>query len=131
MKKIISLFIILILSSLYLAFDSSSLVFSRNNYILDSERIIGFGFPTFGWVEKDHRERIIGIKGINIGVGYTSKKFFKELEYNQLTYFWHWGTISLVVPYVGIGANYFTESGFFIGFGTLYIIPYFEFGFNF
>ncbi len=68
--------------------------------------IIGFDLPTIGWARYDAKDRLVGWRGINLGIGYSQKTYFDPLKMDQFNPFWEVGTIALIIPYLGIGAEY-------------------------
>lgn len=90
---------------------------------------LGFDFPTIGFsIEKNDDGQMVAVRGVNIGLGYSAKHFFKPAELNSFNGFWHWGTVALIVPYIGVGAEYITNSGFYFSIFTVYIAPAIGFG---
>ena len=74
---------------------------------------------------------IYGIQGFNFLLGMTSKRFYEPLKVSSWNHYWHFGTVFLYYPYIGIGSDYIFESGYFIGFKTYYIVPSITFGIYF
>jgi len=114
-----------------LSFTVISLSAEFEGNFVEGDTLIGIGLPTYGWAVKNDEGAITGYNGINLALGYSSRHYFEPLEYNQWNPYWHWGTVALLVPYIGIGADYQTNGGFYIGVGTIYIAPYIEFGVKF
>lgn len=90
------------------------------------------GLISVQWAEFNENDEITGYNGINLlGLGYASTNYFKPLELNDWNPYWHWGTVLLFIPYVGLGIDYTWDNGFFIGAKTFYILPQVELGLRF
>ena len=76
----------------------------------DVGTVIGLDFPTLGWAREDDAGRVVGYRGINLLLGYSSKRYFSPLE-EGLNTFWSWGTWYLIVPYGEIGADVVISPG--------------------
>lgn len=68
------------------------------------------------------------VRGISSGIGYAQKHYFDPVETGTFNPHWHWGTVALLFPYIGIGADYVTDEGFYVTIGTFYIAPYIGIG---
>jgi len=86
--------------------------------------------PLFEWGKRNSSNEFIGFRGINYGLGFQSKNYFKPPMKHAWNSFWQWGTVYLLIPYIGIGTEYMTNNVYF-EIGTLYIIPYIGLGFHF
>ena len=78
----------------------------------------------------DH-QHLKGYRGFNIGVGYSSKTYFQPVRTKHFNSFWSWGTVALIIPYIGFGSDYYFNKHVFLGWGTFYLIPIPQFGFHF
>ena len=91
--------------SLVVLISGNSLAASDN--LNDHEMMVGLGFPTVGWAQYNEAQELTGYKGINIGLGYSSKNYMepglKEGEFNT---YWGWGTVALIWPYGELGVDY-------------------------
>ncbi|MEJ6951631.1 hypothetical protein [Natronospora cellulosivora (SeqCode)] len=80
-----------------------------NNNVVTRDNItnrIGLDLPTVGWGIFNDADEIIGWQGVNIAFGYSRLNYFEPLKYNEINPYWQWGTVVLVVPYVGVGIEY-------------------------
>lgn len=123
MKKIVFiLFAILITIS----------VFPKDiEYARDMDMKFSTGIPTFGWANYNEDGNITKYYGFNYLIGYSAIYYFDELKTNTWNPYWQWGTVGLLLPYVGIGTEYLTDNGFFFNIGTIYFAPYISIGVNF
>lgn len=91
---------------------------------------IGLAFPTVGWHAFNDEGEIKNVSGINIGLGYSWKTFPDGLTPGEFNFFWGWGTIVLIVPYLEVGVRYPIEMNddatnlLNIDFGLFYLAPY-------
>lgn len=70
--------------------------------------VIGLDFPTIGWVRYDQEGFIRGAWGFNFGLGVSSRNYTAKegLQPEKLNFFWGWGTIAVIVPYIEFGITY-------------------------
>jgi len=94
--------------------------------------VIGFGFPTFGTLNYESGY-IKSETGFNIGLGYSARYFTADggLQPGRFNFYWGWGTIILLLPYVEFGWTYPFELAngeqlLNLTIGFLYIIPHLE-----
>lgn len=121
MKKLLIACVLLVAAGALFAADSG-----------EFEMSIGLDFPTIGLgVETNNAGQIVAVRGINLALGYSAKHYFEPVELDAFNPFWHWGTVLILLPYIGIGADYVTESGFYFTIGTIYLAPYVGFGLYF
>lgn len=98
----------------------------------DFNNSVGVDIMTYAFsIQKTDSGAMEVVRGVNAGIGYTAKHFFKPAQIDEFNPFWAWGTVALIAPFVGIGADYITSSGFYFTIGTLYIAPYIGFGLYF
>jgi hypothetical protein len=98
----------------------------------DFSTAVGIFTPGIGFnVSTNEAGQITGVSGINFALGFSRKNYFNPVEFGSFNGFWQWGTLALIVPYLGIGADYVFESGFFIGVGTIWLAPYLSIGIYF
>jgi len=77
------------------------------------------------------------ISGINLGLGYSMRHYTSSdgMRPGRLNFYWGWGTLVLILPYVEFGVSYPIalggESQFVVDLGALYIIPYIGLSFHF
>ena len=89
-----------------------------------SVQSIIFFYPVFSSTIKNERNEVIGTKGIApLFIGYYKKNYYKPAKINSWSPYWHWGTIGLIFPYIGIGTDYINDNGFYFGIGTIYWVP--------
>jgi len=86
-------------------------------------------FRLFESMKFNEAGEIVGGKGMNVALGYSARQYFKPLEKNSWNGFVHWGTVFVIFPFVGIGAEYLTENVYF-EIGTFYLFPYASIGFH-
>lgn len=85
----------------------------------------------FSWSKYTRNNENAGYRGVLIGgLGYYSKNYFNPPKMHSWNGFWHWGTVYLIIPWIGLGTEYTTEK-FYFEIGTIYFIPYPGFGFHF
>ncbi|MDC0036629.1 hypothetical protein OAJ27_00095 [bacterium] len=90
--------------------------------------------PIFSSIRKpqaDENGNLIGYKGINFGLGYSSDNYYKPVKVGEWNSFWRWGTVLVAIPYIGVGTDYYLTETFYIGVGTFYFIPELHFSVNF
>ncbi|MBN1621281.1 MAG: hypothetical protein JW871_01670 [Endomicrobiales bacterium] len=92
---------------------------------------LGLDFPLVGWTSTNENGEIKKIIGINGGVGVSVKSYFEPPKYGKFNTYLSYGTVLLVVPYVGVGGDYVFNSGFYIGAGLIWIAPEVHLGFMF
>jgi hypothetical protein len=72
--------------------------------------------PIMSKITKNAKAQIIGFRGFNlIQLGYYSKTYFSPLRVNELNAYLNFGTVLLFVPYVDLGIDYVSSSGFYAG----------------
>ncbi|MBI4179862.1 hypothetical protein HY522_10630 [bacterium] len=84
----------------------------------------------FEWAKYNRNNEMIGFRGINWGLGFQSKNYFKPMRKHAWNPYWQWGTVLLLLPYVGVGTEFSTGNIFF-EIATFYIIPYPALGIHF
>jgi hypothetical protein len=89
----------------------------------DKNMSIGLDSPFIGWLGHDRDGAVISDLGINLGLGLSYKRYFESVQTNQLNTYWAAGTFLIIIPYLGIGADYISDSGFYIGGGLIWIVP--------
>ncbi|HOQ40179.1 MAG TPA: hypothetical protein PK561_07200 [Fervidobacterium sp.] len=80
--------------------------------------------------------QIVGYNGFGIGVVF--RNYFDSvngMKKEQFNWFWEWGTVALLIPYVGVGGDYVMPlsetNDFVITIGTIYVVPYLSFSIDF
>ncbi len=106
------------------------LVISANNIVAAQDSngnfsfALGFDINAVGINIKYNADgAITNVTYINIFLGVTFKTFFTPVEFNKFNFYWQWGTVCFIMPYIGVGGEYITSNGFYFGFGTYYIAP--------
>ncbi|OGH56425.1 MAG: hypothetical protein A3G34_01605 [Candidatus Lindowbacteria bacterium RIFCSPLOWO2_12_FULL_62_27] len=84
----------------------------------------------FEWSKYSRNNEMIGFRGINYGLGFQSKNYFKPLRKHAWNSFWQWGTMLVILPYIGIGTEFTTDNIYF-EVATVYIFPYLALGVHF
>ena len=84
---------------------------------------LGIGDTMVGLSSYNSRGQLEGMVGLNWGFGITFKRYFEPVKYKAWNAFWHAGTIVLILPFVGIGADYFFDDTVYAGIDTYWIIP--------
>jgi opacity protein-like surface antigen len=107
MKKFLLVFLVLVLLS--------SASFAAN--LSDRSGVVGLDFPTIGGINRNNSGQITGTWGLNIALGLSVKNYFKPVKTNDWNAFWGFGTIVVLIPYIGVGADYVWDNGFYAGFG--------------
>ena len=96
---------------------------------------IGLDSPFIGWLNpnmvNNETGPIISNLGINLGLGVSYRKYFNPVRTNQFNVYWAAGTVALIIPYLGIGGDYFWDNGFYFGGGLIWIVPEIHGGFLF
>ncbi|MBU0580870.1 MAG: hypothetical protein KKA19_06805 [Candidatus Margulisbacteria bacterium] len=85
--------------------------------------LIFLDLPALSAVHKNNNDQITSFTGVNVGLGISHRSFFSPVKANNWNVHWDIGTIILLIPYVGIGADYIWDNGWYLGVGTFYIIP--------
>jgi len=99
---------------------------------------IGIGIMIYGQAVYGDKGQIIGYKGYNILFGNAVKNYFDTvngMKRGQINWFWEFGTVIMIIPYVGIGGDWvipISETGdFVITIQTMYFLPYLGFSIGF
>ena len=106
--------------------------------------------PTWQFIEKDaikvsvmdlpfsisfpkvnEHNHIMGYRGFNLALGYSSKTYFKPIRTKSFNPHWSWGTFLLIIPYFGFGTDYYFNKHVSLGVKTIYIFPNIHLGVNF
>ncbi len=125
MKKLILLALVLML------FSGSALCYT----LTGKRNSIGLDFPALGWLNpnmiNNEPAPTISDLGINLGLGVSYKRFFNPVKTNQFNPYFAAGTIAIIIPYLGIGADYVWNNGLYLGGGFIWVIPEIHGGFMF
>ena len=100
----------------------------------EPDRLFGLSFPSFGSVRYNDEGEIHRTSGLNLTLGYSSRRYTGDggVQPNQFNPYWGWGTLILVIPYVEFGLSYpfaLADGDQFVvvDIGLLYFIPYISF----
>ncbi len=97
----------------------------------------GLSLLAYGRAIYGDKGQITGYQGINWLLGYTAQYYFNKngMQPNKFNTFWQWGTVALLIPYIGIGGDYVISnsqtSDIVLTIGTIYIYPYIGLSFDF
>ena len=97
----------------------------------DKNNSIGLDSPFLGWLDHDQSGHITSNLGVNLGFGLSYRRYFAPVESNQFNAYWAAGTLAVIIPYLGIGADYVWDNGIYFGGGLIWIIPEIHGGFMF
>jgi len=89
----------------------------------DKNMSIGLDSPFIGWLGHDKDGTVISDLGINLGIGLSYRRYFEGVQTNQFNTYWAVGTVAILLPYLGIGADYVWDGGFYLGVGLIWIVP--------
>jgi hypothetical protein len=84
---------------------------------------LGLDSPFFGWLDHDQSGTVISDLGINLGLGVSYRRYFGPVQTNQFNGYWAAGTVALIIPYLGVGADYVWDSGIYFGCGLIWVVP--------
>ena len=89
------------------------------------ESAIGFGDVGYAFnIHTNGDGAITRVQAINWQLGYTDKRYFDPVSIGQFNLFWGWGTTALLLPWLGVGGDYFINEQLSIGvvgsLGTMY-----------
>jgi len=103
--------------------------------IAGKKNTIGLDSPFVGWLNPNlvNKETgpIVSNLGINLGLGVSYRKYFEPVKTNQFNPYWAAGTFAVIIPYLGIGGDYYWNNGFYFGGGIIWIVPEIHGGFLF
>jgi|GEM_PF-1365022 len=92
---------------------------------------IGFGSILYGQAIYGDNGQILGYKGFSPLIGYVVRYYFDDvngMKRGQFNWFWEWGLVALIMPYLGVGGDFViptSETGdFVITLGMAYVVPY-------
>ncbi|MGM0410534.1 MAG: hypothetical protein ACQEQF_07185 [Bacillota bacterium] len=101
--------ILTVFMSLMLVFSGSTIAAESDFFdfnLENREMVVGIDFPAVGWANYENGA-IAGYKGINLGVGYTDKRYMEAgIKQGEINPYWSWGTTELIKPYANIGIDY-------------------------
>lgn len=96
---------------------------------------IGLDAPFIGWLNPNMIDQQGGSKisnlGINLGLGVSYRRYFEPLRTNTFNPYFALGTVAIIIPYLGIGADYVWSNGFYLGGGLIWVVPEIHGGFMF
>jgi hypothetical protein len=79
----------------------------------------GLDTINFGWI-KDDNGSISSVLGFNLGLGIGYRKYFKPVQAGKFNFSWDVGTILLLFPFAGVGADYQWDGGWYVGARALF-----------
>ena len=85
----------------------------------------GLDLINFGWV-KDENGSISSVLGFNVGLGVGYRKYFKPTKDGKFNFSYTLGTVLLILPIAGVGADYQWDSGWYVG-AHAFFYPWFLF----
>ncbi len=74
----------------------------------------GLDLINFGWV-RDNNGAISSVLGFNLGLGVGYRKYFQPTRDGRFNFSYTLGTVLLIVPLAGVGADYQWDSGWYVG----------------
>lgn len=100
-------------------------------YATGPNMTVGLGsLPSVGWTHFDDAGNLVRVTGFNLALGYSARYFTGAggLQPDSFNFYWGWGTVILLLPYVEFGWLYTIPMGersqyFVIDLGFVYIIP--------
>lgn len=102
--------------------DSSNTIAQRRTRTRSKYKYsAGLDLINFGWV-RDENGAISSVLGFNVGLGVGYRKYFKPVVEGKFNFSWDIGTVVLIFPFVGAGADYQWDSGWYAG-GRLLVFP--------
>ena len=72
----------------------------------DNDMMVGLDRPTVGWATTNDAGEITGYRGVNLGLGYSEKRYFNSLTMEEFNTYWGFGTTALILPYIEVGGDY-------------------------
>jgi hypothetical protein len=90
---------------------------------------LGVGGIMLGFDSYNAQNQMESTLGLNCFLGITFKQYFKPVRYKAWNPFWHGGTVIGLIPFLGIGADYFWDDTIYFGFETYWIILSFHLNF--
>ena len=90
--------------------------------------LVGWSNPN--WIDNGRGAKIDEL-GVNLGLGVSFRRFFGPVKTNQFNPYWAAGTVAIIIPYLGIGADYVWNNGFYLGGGIIWLVPEIHAGFLF
>ena len=111
MNKKYSVLLLTLVIAISLIFVSGSALADEHEspvriMIEDADMMAGFDLPTVGWARANEEGEIIGYRGVNFGLGYSEKRYFDPMEFEEFNPYWGFGTVALIIPYVEVGGDY-------------------------
>lgn len=117
MKKIV--FVMLLV---FIAMQSASFAALEDKKLTSG--LLFLDLPVLSMVHHDANKQVTSFTGVNGGLGLSHRMYFEPLKTKDWNMSWEIGTIFLLLPYIGVGADYVWDNGWYLGIGTIYIIPY-------
>ena len=117
MKKLLLLAIVLLMAG-SVCFGAP--VIGKQNSIGLFVPMISWNNPN--WIDKQGGQKISDL-GINAALGVTYRRFFEPVSTNKFNPYWAAGTGAILFPYLGIGVDYVWDSDWYLGIGTIWLVP--------
>ncbi len=77
---------------------------------------LGWGEIGYAWrVHTDDSGAVTRLQAVNWALGYTDKRYFEPVSVGSFNLWWGWGTVSVLVPWIGIGGDYYVNEQLYIG----------------
>jgi len=109
-------------------------VFGTASYaesLSEKENTFGFDSPFVSKIIKNDEGKIVSLLGVNAALGISYRVYYEPVRVNRFNPYWTTGTIAVLIPFLGIGADYLWENGFYAGVGTILLMPEAHVGFMF
>ena len=104
---------------------------SRTEKAIGTTNLTLIGLPTLSWAHTNSNGEIMGYNGVNLALGFSSLNYMKPQKVDDINTYWHWGTVILLVPYIGAGVEYTMSNGFYAAIETFYLAPTIKAGMRF
>ena len=88
---------------------------------------LGLGIIGYAWNVETEGGMPTRLQAVNWGIGYTDLRYFSPAEVGQFNWYWAWGTVGVIIPYIAVGGDYYINEQVVLGGGLLYINPYLNF----
>lgn len=85
---------------------------------------IGLSLVGYAWNVETEDGMPTRLQAVNWGLGYTDKRYFSPAEVGSFNWWWAWGTVSVIVPYIAVGGDYYINQQLVVEAGLLYLAPF-------
>lgn len=79
---------------------------------------VGLDSPVFAMVSATPTGEVESLLGLNLGLGFSYRSYFKPLAAESGSAYWEAGTVILLDPYFGVGYDYRASDTLYIGGGV-------------